>query len=48
MSQVGCEKETDGTPYEVKVSRTVWARGKSNTCSGRLPIRIIKPNSSLC
>lgn len=40
MSQVGCEKETDGTPYEVKVSCTVWARGKSNTYSGRLPIRI--------
>lgn len=23
----------DGTPYEVKVSRTVWSRGKGGGCT---------------
>lgn len=33
-------KTYDGTPYEMKVSRTVWSGGKSRDCIKGLPIAI--------
>ena len=32
----------DGTPYAVKVARTVWSGGKSGDCIKGLPIAIIR------
>lgn len=34
-------KSSDGTPYELKGSRTVWNGGKAGDCIKRLPIVII-------
>ena len=34
------EKTYDGTPYEVKVSRTVWGGGKGSDNIKTLPITI--------
>ncbi|WP_230311484.1 hypothetical protein [Enterococcus faecium] len=32
----------DGTPYAVKVARTVWSGGKSGDCIKGLPIAILR------
>lgn len=38
----------EGTPYEVKVSRTVWSGGKSRDYFKGLPIAIVSSCNNAC